>query len=310
VSPLVLSGRADGADSRRLLRFGSYARKSFLGIFTLLFSLAALSATSAADTLTRREWTVDGVVREALVYVPPQARTNLTPIVFAFHGHGGSMRNAERSFSHHTLWPEAIAVYMQGLNTPGRLTDPEGRKPGWQHAAGDHGDHDLKFFDAVLASLERDYHVDGKRVYATGHSNGGAFTYLLWAARGARFAAFAPSACTASPLISLSSSTEERAGVRSRKPVPKPFLHVAGENDALVKFAWQQQMINALRKLNQCGEGQPWENENGCTVYPSPLGAPVVTFIHPGTHQFPAAAPAIIVKFFKQHSQRTQETKF
>jgi len=79
-------------------------------------------------------------------------------------------------------------------------------------------------------------------------------------------------------------------------------LHVAGENDPLVKFSWQKQTMDAARKLNQCGEGQPWEGEKGCTIYPSKLDAPLVTFIHPGTHQFPAAAPAVIVKFFKQHS--------
>jgi polyhydroxybutyrate depolymerase len=30
-------------------------------------------------------------------------------------------------------------------------------------------------------------------------------------------------------------------------------------------------------------------------------GTPVVTFIHPGGHQFPAEAPALVAKFFKEH---------
>jgi polyhydroxybutyrate depolymerase len=258
--------------------------------FVLVLWLAAVSVGSAADTLVRRQWTVDGVAREALIHLPPEARTNATPLVFAFHGHGGSMHNAAWTFGYHARWPEAIVVYMQGLNTPGRLTDPEGKRPGWQQAEGDQGDRDLKFFDAVLASLEQDYRVDAKRIYASGHSNGGAFTYLLWAARGDCFAAFAPSA-----------AVNARALPRLK---PKPVLHVAGENDALVKFAWQQRMISALRKLNQCGDGQPWEVDKNCTLYPSKVGAPVVTSIHPGTHQFPAAAPAVIVEFFKQHSLR------
>ena len=88
------------------------------------------------------------------------------PVVFAFHGHGGSMQNAARSFGFHTLWPEAVVVYPQGLNTPDRLTDPEGKKPGWQSAAGDQGDRDLKFFDAVLKNLRQDYKVDSRRIYA------------------------------------------------------------------------------------------------------------------------------------------------
>jgi polyhydroxybutyrate depolymerase len=255
----------------------------------ICFLLLELPAVRAAEDLARREWAVDGVVRQALVYVPAAAKTNPTPVVFAFHGHGGSMNNAARMFGYHTLWPEAMVVYMQGLNTPGRLTDPEGRRPGWQKDVGDQGDRDLKFFDAVLASLEKDYHVDRKRIYSTGHSNGGSFTYLLWAARGDRFAAFAPSASIASP--------KQRPELR-----PKPVLHVAGQNDPLVKFAWQQQMMDALRQLDECGEGKP--GEKWCTVYESKLNAPVVTFIHPGTHAFPIEAPATIVKFFKEHAQR------
>ena len=58
-----------------------------------------------------------------------------------------------------------------------------------------------------------------------------------------------------------------------------------------------------VRKLNECGEGQPWEGTTGCTLYPSKIGAPVVTFIHPGTHTYASEAPALIVKFFKQHAQ-------
>ena len=255
----------------------------------LLSALVAVMVAElhAADTLTRREWTVDGVVREALVYVPPKAKTEATPVIFAFHGHGGSMNNAARTFGYHTLWPEAMVIYPQGLKTPGMLTDPDGKQPGWQSRSGDQDDRDLKFFDAVLADLEPEYHVDKKRMYATGHSNGGSFTYLLWAARGDRFAAFAPSGAP--------------AGRNLAWLKPKPVLHVAGRNDPLVKFAWQEQTINALRKLNQCGAGEPWGKD--CTRYESKVAAPVVAFIHPGTHRFPEAAPALIVKFFQEHAQ-------
>src|ERR1043166_1066924 len=134
-----------------------------------IWLLAAFNL-NAADLLARREWNVDGGVREALVYVPARAKSGASPVVFAFHGHGGSMSNAARQFGYHRLWPEAIVVYMQGLNTPGRLTDPEGQKAGWQFGIGDQGDRDLKFFDVVLSSLKGDYRVDEKRIYATGHS--------------------------------------------------------------------------------------------------------------------------------------------
>lgn len=257
---------------------------------TFLFAATLASGQDAklpAD-LTRREWTVEGTTREGLLYVPSSAKSTPAPVVFAFHGHGGTMRNASRTFSYHTHWPEAIVVYMQGLNTPGLLTDPEGKKPGWQSAVGKQDDRDLKFFDAVLASLREDCKVDNRRIYSTGHSNGGGFTYLLWAARPDVFAAMAPSSAPATRVL--------------KDLKPKPVLHVAGETDPLVKFEWQKATTDALRKLNGCDEnGTAWEK--WCTLYPSKAGTPVVTFIHPGNHTFSQEAPPVIVKFFKEHAK-------
>jgi len=74
------------------------------------------------------------------------------------------------------------------------MIDRAGVMAGWQGLAGAQGDRDLRFFDVMLASLRAEFHLDEKRIYATGHSNGGLFTYLLWAERGDTFAALAPSA--------------------------------------------------------------------------------------------------------------------
>jgi polyhydroxybutyrate depolymerase len=110
--------------------------------------------------------------------------------------------------------------------------------------------------------------------------------YLLWTARGEQFAAVAPCAAAAGPtLLPLLK--------------PKPVLHLAGENDPLVKFEWQKTTIDALRKLNQCGEGKPWEKQ--CTIYESKTGTPVIAYIHPGGHNLSPEAPAVITKFFKEH---------
>jgi len=253
-------------------------------LLPIVLALFTSLRCSAADALTRGEWNVDGVTREALVSVPPNAKSAATPVIFAFHGHGGTMAYAERKFSYHTLWPEALVVYPQGLPTAGKLTDPAGRKAGWQFAAGDYGDRDLKFFDAMLVSLRQEYHVDNKRIFVTGHSNGGGFTYLLWANRGDQIAAVAPCCAAALNLFG--------------QLKPKPLLHLAGEKDPLVRLAWQETTLDAVRKINQCGDGRPWADH--CTLYPSKIGDPVVAYIHPGFHELPPEAPVVIVKFFKE----------
>jgi len=262
----------------------------------LFLILVIFSATvRAADEPAPREWTIDGVKREALVYAPPAAHDQPSPVIFAFHGHGGTMQIVARKWKYETLWPQAIVVYPQGLNTPGRLTDKEGKFPGWQAAPGEQDDRDLKFFDRILASLKKDYRVDESRIYVTGHSNGGTFVYVLWAARNDVFAAFAP----ASSSLSLTNVTVEKNAAEQKSWAPKPVLHIAGENDPLVKFQWQKLTIDTLRRINQCTDGQPWERN--CTLYPSKIGAPVVALIHPGMHALPNSALPVIVKFFKEH---------
>jgi polyhydroxybutyrate depolymerase len=231
------------------------------------------------------EMTVDGVSRDALIYAPSAAASTSCPLVFVFHGHGGSARQAARSLAMSREWPEAISVYMQGLNTPGALTDPDGKKAGWQHGAGSQNDRDLKFFDAMLERVKRDYKVDPQRIYATGHSNGGGFTYLLWETRPDVFAAFAP----------VSAAAKNAAKMK-----PKPAIHIAGANDPLVKFEWQKLTMDAVRKVNGCDEeGKPWGDN--CTIYASKSGTPFVAFIHPGGHEVPPGAPSAIVKLFKEH---------
>jgi polyhydroxybutyrate depolymerase len=230
-----------------------------------------------------REWRIDDVSRQALVYAPKADAP--APVVFAFHGHGGSAERAARQFQFHKLWPEAIVVYMQGLPTPG-MTDPDGKKAGWQKSPGDQGDRDLKFFDAVLDSLKKDYKVDARRIYASGHSNGGGFTYLLWETRPNVFAAFAPSAAGGKNVASLT---------------PKPALHVAGEKDTTVPFDLQKRVIEKVRQINGCEDkGEEWAK--GCLLYKSNKRAPFVTFIHPGDHKYPEEAPALIVRFFKEQT--------
>ncbi|HWD93018.1 MAG TPA: esterase [Verrucomicrobiae bacterium] len=254
-------------------------------LISLLVFLGSLARGATTNRFEHISLTVDGVARTALVYAPTNATLTSTPVVFVFHGHGGSAENAASKFALDREWPQAISVYMQGLDTPGQLTDPQGQLPGWQAAVGDQGDRDLKFFDAMLARLQHDYKVDARRIYCTGHSNGGGFTYLLWLTRGNVFAAVAPSAAAAGYVTQLT---------------PKPAMIIGGLDDPLVKTAWQTFTMEIVRRVNGCTlGGEVWDHQ--CTLYPPPRGTPLVTFLYPGGHEFNPAAPPLIVKFFKQH---------
>lgn len=266
-------------------------KKHTLSIF-LFTALALFTAVScqANDSLPSRTWNVNDTTREALVYIPKSTTSEPMPLLFAFHGHGGTAERVARVWDYQKLWTQAIVVYMQGLKTPGQITDPTGKRTGWQRTIGDQNDRDLQFFDAVLASLKKEYNIDENRIYATGHSNGGSFTYLLWEARPKIFAAFAPSASVARSLV-----------INNKNYVPKPVFVIAGKNDALVKFAWQQKMMDMLRKLNECAKGKSWDIDNRITLYDSSTNSVVATYIYPGGHAIPQDAPSLVVKFFQQH---------
>jgi len=252
----------------------------------------AASAREAAAQGTVMNFNVDGVKREALVFAPKDAKGR-SPLVFAWHGHGGNMRGTSRLMHVQTLWPEAIVVYPQGLPTVSG-GDPEGAKPGWQQEAGLDGDRDLKFFDEMLKVLRQKFSVDEERVYSMGFSNGAFFSYLLWSARPGPLAAFA---ICAGKLFPTDHLTEPRA-----------LVAVAGRGDPKVSFQDQQQAVNTARQLDQAmAEGIPCPTPAGapsatqCARYTSTSQTPVMTLIHPGGHVYPPWASEPIVKFFQAH---------
>lgn len=250
----------------------------------LILSAPSLIRAVEPETMT---WTMEGTKRQALVFPPSTSAGEKVPVIFAFHGHGGNMTAASRVMAFQDLWPEALVVYMQGLPIKGMVGDARGLLPGWQHHPGEVDDRDLKFFDAVLSRLHEKFPVDNSRIYATGFSNGGFFTYLLWAQRPKIFAAFAPGAAAILPSFYL---TE-----------PRPALHFGGESDMLVLFKDQQKTIDEVRKLNQCAErGEPCGDN--CVLYPSAIGAPLETFIFPRGHVYPPKVRKLIVSFFQANT--------
>lgn len=245
-------------------------------MFTALVTWLALTSRSGLTI------DVGGVKREAIVHVPAKATS--APVLFIFHGHGGSARNMERRTQYERFWPEAIVVYMQGLSAPGR-NDPEGRRSGWQKNPGELGDRDLAFFDAVLARIVREHAVDPGRIYVTGHSNGGRLAYLLWSKRSSRVAAVAVSGSSGRGLI---------AGTP-----PRPILVIAGEKDEIAPFAGQVQSIAELRTLFGIDGAKP-EKVGSLEIEKGRHGVELGTMIYPGGHQFPPTASEAVVAFLKR----------
>jgi polyhydroxybutyrate depolymerase len=162
--------------------------------------------------------------------------------------------------------------------------------PGWQTSVDSEGGRDIKLFDTMLADLRKQHAIDDRRIYSMGHSNGAAFSYLLWQAR-------------PEVLAAIGSVAGSLRG-DGKPTTPLPVIHVAGEKDPLVKFAWQQATFAVVRRINGCSDaGRPWAKEGvlEATLYPSTKGAPLVTAIHAGGHEYAKGSTELIVRFFKEN---------
>jgi polyhydroxybutyrate depolymerase len=247
----------------------------------MLVAAIALLITAPGNSPELKTFKVDGVEREALVAAP--ASKGHAPLVLAFHGYGGNMRNAALNFRLHEHWPEAVVVYLQGLPTP-NPRDPSNPRPGWNVMNPPPGNRDVKFVDALLADLKKSHKIDERQVFAMGHSNGGRFSYLLWAERANTFRA-------------LSMCGSNSVGFDNLLKPKSAFL-IAGRNDSTVPLANQQKTASFLRELLKV-EAALDPSPGGYRSYKGAGNLTLATYFHPGGHEFPADAGKMVVDFFR-----------
>ena len=237
--------------------------KRLAALLTLLFAFISASAEEVEPQIITVK--CSSGTRYEKLYQPQQKSRKAVPLVFVFHGRGGSMHGAAKNMAIHNYWPEAMVVYPHGMWCD------EGLREGLGWVINEQS-RDLEMFDALLSHFLREYNIDRSRIYATGHSNGGAFVHALWRWRGDTFAAVAPSASTSSKL-----------GESRYNRTPKPVLIIGGEADEIVKIAGIRREIALVKQINNSRD--------------------VETFIHKEGHKFHPQAAAEIVQFFKKYTK-------
>ena len=251
----------------------------------MLSAIIAL-AVAQADGLQTVTLNVDGVERTFIAYAPLTRDAKPRPLVFAFHGHGGNMNYSVKKFKFNKTWSQAISLYPQGLPTAG-MTDPEGKKNGWQQRINTEGNRDEKFFDAMMDWVRKNHRLDEKSIFTMGHSNGGAMSMVAWNSHPDLFRGIG--VCC--------------AGGRAL-PANKPtaIFSVSGKNDPIVKFAGQQLSFNMVKRHNGgTGEGKPYGPNS--TIWEGK--APSVWYVTDGGHELPEEALGQLTKFFKDLASRS-----
>ena len=217
----------------------------------------------------------------------PAVDSQPSPLVFAFHGHGGTGKNFDRKMDIEGKWPQAIVVYPDGLVGHKGKTDPNGTKPGWQTLPGETGDEDLAFYDALFATLHAQLPVDDDRIYAVGHSNGSAFVSLLLNQRGNAIAATA-------------NLSGQPGKYLETDPVRSMFMSM-GKTDPIVPYDNQRKSVPlAERKI---GADPSTAAVDGYLTTEKGRGNLVLeVYDHPDGHEVPDAVPPLVVAFFQQHT--------
>lgn len=223
----------------------------------------------------------DGVVveRQTRLVRPQGAGEEKAPLVLVFHGSGGSGPSAMRSMGIHVEMPEAFVASPTGLMRFSQVAGRDAR--GWVSWPLDESNRDFAFVSALLDQLMQEYPIDEKRIYAMGHSNGGGFTYALWAGMGERFAGFAPSA--AAPGARLQGGS-------------KPIFMQGRRGDEVVPFAQQKETMQAV--LSRLGAGT-LPDRTGTVRRTGSGDVPVWVRISEGSHQFDGESLPEIAAFFR-----------
>ena len=160
--------------------------------------LSAGCGVTGAPTGTTQDMTLmvsgQSTVRTYRLSVPTTYDpTTPLPLLFGFHGVGGTGAQTQSSFnleSTNTGGGKAIFVYPDALTK----TEPDGTMAiDWVTPLGaSNKGIDFAFFEALVAQLENNYCIDLNRIFATGISAGGIFTNFVGCWYGNILRAIAP----------------------------------------------------------------------------------------------------------------------
>ena len=222
--------------------------------------------------------------REIHVYAPSGLKEN-SPLLISCHGMDQDP-NYQQSNTH---W-EAVAdtagfvvVYPRGgtgMNT-------------WDIQ----GDQDTKWMTQIIDQMYTDYKIDKKRVYLSGFSMGGMFTYHSMSKIADKIAAFAPT-----------SGTNVFGASKAMRPVP--IIHPHGTNDDVLPYNNVEGFIKNYRDQFHCPsqaeeqKNYPNSENSGATMYtwgPCDKGVYIKHLKLPGRGHSPSKADVSdIWNFIKQ----------
>ena len=187
-------------------------------LFVLLSLLSFVSAQ--ADDIT-----VDGTKRNYIVYAPSNLGSK-RPLLISCHG-----MNQDAAYQKGMLQIESVADTAKFVTV-----FPNGIDHSWDLS----GERDLRFMRVLIDEMVKRYDIDRNKIYLSGFSMGGMFTYFAMNRMADVFAAFAP----------ISGYPMWGASFTSSRPIP--IIHTHGTSDDVVAFSGVANVLAGWVKRNGC----------------------------------------------------------
>ena len=199
--------------------------------------------------LTEYGITYQGIDRDFSIYIP-ESYTHDSPsaMMFVFHGFGGSndMIMYYSDFNSISERENFIVVYPQGSSFWGY---PHWNVGGWTNTS---SADDIGFIDFLIELISQEYNLNQNRIYATGMSNGGFFSFLLACQLSQKIAAVAS--------VTGSMTNETYQNCKPSKEVP--VLQIHGTDDPIVTYNGNssigsigiEPVLSYWKLNNYCGE--------------------------------------------------------
>ena len=202
-----------------------FAGAALLALLGTVSVAAAPAAPPTTGSFERNEGQIGGRQRIFYVYTPREFKPG-APLLFMFHGGGGDGGMAREGtgkefemladrYGFLVAYPDGIGRSWTGCRKEQNRTSTRGQVD------------DIGFVEAIIAHEAARHGIDKKRVFATGHSMGGQFSYRLALERPHEFAAIAA--------VSSNLPTSDNMDCEPQN-VPMPVLIMNGTADPVSPY--------------------------------------------------------------------------
>jgi polyhydroxybutyrate depolymerase len=237
-----------------------FIKISLLTSFIIVFYAGILSCSKTTNNtppptqkIYRFDETIiiDGITRSYTVQLPTNYyETSALSLVLALHGGGGSASQFESTnkLTQKATTSGFIVVYPNGTGTI--QTWNAGNCCG---ASVNNNINDVKFISMLIDKLVANYNINSKKVYATGHSNGGMLCYRLACELSNKIAAIAPNSCTmVMPTACNPTRTMPILHMHSKLDQNVPYLGGYGVGLSGIYNPPLDSVFNVWNTLNNC----------------------------------------------------------